>query len=722
MRGLEVLAPAGSLEIFKSVIDAGADAVYFGGSLFSARAYAANFDENESAEALRYAHLHGKKAYLTLNTLIKNKEFDDSIHDYVRFYYENGLDGIIVQDIGLIKYIRENFPDLHVHGSTQLAVCNSYGARLFKELGLTRIVPARELSLEEIRRIHDETGMKIEAFVHGALCYCYSGDCLMSSIIGGRSGNRGRCAQPCRLEYDVYEDGKKINNKGGYVLSLRDLCGINDLPMLYESGVSSLKIEGRMKKKQYASGVVNVYRRYVDYFLDNIARGSKEYKVDKNDYDLLLKLGNRSGFTNCYYYNKTDNMVTFSKPSHESEDVDVVFEENKLNATCKFIAHEGEAIKIIVDYDGVISTVTGNVCEKASKKPVSAEDIIKRINKTGNSNFTFSDIHVDLDDDVFIPLGEINRIRREALEQLEDNICSKYTRKYDTENKINLIEKSEFFDDNTDNSTIKKELSNVVISINDISQLEGIEETIDSDYDLIVPFSSYDLFVKYEEISSKTHANNIFVEFPFVIRDKTARLLKDKIDIIRNYDGYVVSGYDGIGFVKEYKLEGVIIVGSHLYTFNNTSVDFVNDLGADYNICPMELNNRELSHRNNSNSIINIYGRAPLMISANCVNKNCKGCDKKEKELILKDKKGNEFGIFNKCKVCYNVIYNGLPTCLFNEMDVVSSLGFAGVKLDFTNESKDEVSDILNKYMDCLANKKRVEFEYTTAHFKRGVE
>ena len=269
MRNMEVLAPAGNIEIFKSVIDAGADAVYFGGKHFSARAFANNFDYKESEEALNYAHLHGKKAYLTLNTLIKNKEFNDDLYDYISFYYENGLDGIIVQDIGLIQFIRDEFPDLNVHGSTQLAICNSYGVKLLEKLGVTRIVPARELSLEEIRNIHDETGMELEVFVHGALCYCYSGDCLMSSLIGKRSGNRGRCAQPCRLPYEVYLDNKPLKTKGNYILSLKDLCGINDLPGIYRSGVSSLKIEGRMKQKQYATNVVYLYRKYVDILLDN---------------------------------------------------------------------------------------------------------------------------------------------------------------------------------------------------------------------------------------------------------------------------------------------------------------------------------------------------------------------------------------------------------------------------------------------------------------------
>ena len=722
MRELELLAPAGDLDTFKSVIDAGADAVYFGGSMFSARAYANNFDFKESEEALKYAHLHGKKAYLTLNTLIKNKEFIDSIHDYVRFYYENGLDGIIVQDIGLIKYIKESFSDLHIHGSTQLAVCNTYGAKLLKEQGLTRIVPARELSFDEIRTIHEETGMKIEAFVHGALCYSYSGDCLMSSIIGGRSGNRGRCAQPCRLEYDVLKNGKKINNKGGFVLSLKDLCGINELPLLYNSGVSSLKIEGRMKKRQYAAGVVSVYRRYIDYMFDNLSKGIDEYKVDKSDYDLLLKLGNRSGFTNSYYYNRSDNMVTFNKPSHESEDVDGSYEENKLLATCKFVARTNEPIEITIDYKDYSVSVTGNVCEKAKNKSVSLDDITKRLNKTGQSHFVFSDIEIDMDEDIFIPLGDINRIRRSALEYMEEQIIAKYNRKYDASDKNNyFLKSSESNSEIRDNSSNKEKISTTIISVSNMSQLEGIESSYDGEYDLIIPFTSFELFIKIDEIRKTSSALHIFVEFPYVIRKAVSKLLEDNIDYIKRFDGYVVSGYDAVGFVKEHDLGGIMIAGSHLYTYNRLSVDFINELGASFNVCPIELNNKELSHRDNSSSIITIYGKAPLMISANCIAKNCIGCEKREQELTLRDKKGHDFLVLNKCKVCYNVIYNGLPTCLFNEIETVDKLGFDAVRLDFTSENKDTVSKVLREYKDCRSRIGKVDFEYTTAHFKRGV-
>ena len=243
-RDVEILAPAGSFECLKAAVCAGADAVYVGGSRFGARAYADNFKEAELLEALDYVHLHGRKLYLTVNTLLKEQEIGD-LAGFLLPYYRQGLDGVIVQDFGAGEQIRNCFPDLELHASTQMTVTGAAGAAFLKEHGYVRVVPARELSLKEIRHIKEETGMEVECFVHGALCYCYSGQCLLSSMIGGRSGNRGQCAQPCRLPYSV-EGGKS-----GDLLSLKDLCTIDLLPELLKAGIDSFKIEGRMKQPDY---------------------------------------------------------------------------------------------------------------------------------------------------------------------------------------------------------------------------------------------------------------------------------------------------------------------------------------------------------------------------------------------------------------------------------------------------------------------------------------
>ena len=256
-RKIEILSPAGSYESMKAAIAAGADAVYIGGSRFGARAYADNLTEEQLLEAIDYVHLHGRKIYLTVNTLLKEKELRESFYEYLRPYYERGLDAVIVQDIGVLQFVKEHFPDLPIHASTQMTITNALGARFLEEQGVERVVTARELQLEEIKNIREKTDVEIESFVHGALCYCYSGQCLYSSMLGGRSGNRGQCAQPCRLPYKV--NGSK---ESSYVLSLKDICTLEYIPELVEAGIDSFKIEGRMKKPEYVALVTAMYRKY----------------------------------------------------------------------------------------------------------------------------------------------------------------------------------------------------------------------------------------------------------------------------------------------------------------------------------------------------------------------------------------------------------------------------------------------------------------------------
>ena len=294
----ELLAPAGSYEALEAAIRAGADAVYLGGAKFGARAYADNLDRDRMIQAIQYTHLHGRTLYLTVNTLLKNRELEKELYDYLAPYYEAGLDAVIVQDLGVLRFINREFPDLPVHASTQMTITGVEGARVLKEAGASRIVTARELSLKEIQAIYDETGVEIESFIHGALCYCYSGQCLMSSMIGGRSGNRGRCAQPCRLPYQVFCDGRRMNNdKTAYPLSPKDMCTVGILPEIIEAGVYSLKIEGRMKKPEYTAGVVSIYRKYLDQYL----AGNKRPVVNKEDYQTLLDIYNSDGFHESYY-------------------------------------------------------------------------------------------------------------------------------------------------------------------------------------------------------------------------------------------------------------------------------------------------------------------------------------------------------------------------------------------------------------------------------------
>lgn len=311
---LELLAPAGSYESMSAAFSAGADAVYLGGPRFGARAYADNLSEEQLLTAIDEAHLRVKKLYLTVNTLFKDAELPE-LYAYLRPLYEQGLDAVIVQDMGAVQLIREEFPEIDLHASTQMTVLGAEGAGLLKSLGATRVVTAREMSLSEIKRIHDQVDIEIESFVHGALCYCYSGQCLMSSMIGGRSGNRGRCAQPCRLPYTLYKGKEQISlRKENYLLSPKDICTLDIVPQLAEAGIYSFKIEGRMKRPEYTAGVVSIYRYYMDQYLDH---GSENFRVREEDMQKLMDLYNRGGFSRSYYlqHNGPD-MMSMQQPNH----------------------------------------------------------------------------------------------------------------------------------------------------------------------------------------------------------------------------------------------------------------------------------------------------------------------------------------------------------------------------------------------------------------------
>ena len=388
---VELLAPAGNAEAFYGAIHAGADAIYLGGSRFGARAYAENFSEEELVACIRYAHLFQRKVYLTVNTLVKESEFS-GLYEYVLPYYRAGLDGVIVQDMGVFAYLREHFPRMELHGSTQMTITGEYGAAFLKEQGACRVVPARELSLAEIRRIKEVTGLEIECFIHGAMCYCYSGQCLFSSILGGRSGNRGRCAQPCRLPYTTGKHPKEC-----YPLSLKDMCTIEYIPELLEAGIDSFKIEGRMKKPEYAAGVTAIYRKYIDrYYADSKA----PQKISAADMHTLSCLYIRSERQDGYYHKHNGGeMVTLDSPAYSGSDETLLQNirkehlEHRLTLPVSMQAEflTGETAKLYLWTGESAVTVEGNVVEEASRQPITQENIAKQLGKLGDSHFHLED-------------------------------------------------------------------------------------------------------------------------------------------------------------------------------------------------------------------------------------------------------------------------------------------------------------------------------------------
>lgn len=358
MGKIEILAPAGSYEAMQAAVTAGCDAVYIGGAKFGARAFADNLDTEYLLRAIDYVHLHGKRLYLTVNTLLKQNELEAELYDYLLPYYKEGLDAVIVQDVGAMRFIHTHFPKLPIHVSTQMTVTQALAANLWKDCGVTRVVPARELSLAEIKEMSNLTNLELEVFVHGALCYCYSGQCLMSSLIGGRSGNRGRCAQPCRLEYTVSDGVKKQKT---YMLSPKDLCTLETIPELIQAGVHSFKIEGRMKRPEYTAGVVEAYRYFTDKYEE---LGAIQYEAWLRKHPELLKeaklrladLYNRGGFTTGYFkQHNGKSMMSMERPNHSG---------------------------VLV---GTVEKVTGNTAQIRVQESLSAQDILEIRMKTGES-------------------------------------------------------------------------------------------------------------------------------------------------------------------------------------------------------------------------------------------------------------------------------------------------------------------------------------------------
>lgn len=447
---VELLAPAGNAEGFYGAVHAGADAVYLAGERFGARAYAENCTADEIVACIRYAHLMGRKVYLTVNTLLKDPELEE-LYDYLLPFYEAGLDAVIVQDLGVLRFIREHFPKLKIHVSTQMTLCSGYGAKLLKSMGASRIVPARELSLRELRVMKEESGIETEAFVHGAMCYCYSGQCLFSSILGGRSGNRGRCAQPCRLPYSVNIDGKRVEDS--YLLSLKDMCTIQHIPKLAEAGIDSFKIEGRMKKPEYAAGVTQIYRRYIDrYYELREKKGTEEaqeaYRMEMKEKDFredtrrLNSLYIRSEVQDGYYFRRNGReMISMDSPAYRPVN-DILLEEIrgkyletrlKLPVTVKAVFQPGQPAELVMqcaaarNAEGQFTAravVKGAPVERAVKQPVMEENIRKQLGRLGDSAFWAEETEVVLDEDCFYPLKAINELRRTAVAELERQILT----------------------------------------------------------------------------------------------------------------------------------------------------------------------------------------------------------------------------------------------------------------------------------------------------------
>lgn len=726
---VEILAPAGSMESMVAAINAGADAVYMGGSRFGARAYADNPEEERLLEAIDYAHLHGRKLYMTVNTLVKPDELNQ-LFDFLNPCYVQGLDAVIVQDLGVWEFVRRKFPELPIHASTQMTVTGYRSAKLLKELGVSRVVTARELSLEELAQIHEKADVEVESFIHGALCYCYSGQCLLSSLIGGRSGNRGRCAQPCRLPYEVTgekQSGNHHKNHDRYLLSMKDLCTLDILPDIIDAGVYSLKIEGRMKSPRYTAGVVSIYRKYVDYYLE---RGRGGYHVEPGDRQMLLDLFDRGGFSDGYYetYNGREMMALKEKPSFRKTDQTLLerldaeyVNKRKQEPVCGHVlACEGQPVRLELVSGDVRAVAEGDVVQTAQNQPLTEEKLLKQINKTGNSPFFFQELTAEIKGHGFLPVQSLNELRRKGFETLTEAVLSPYRRQQ------NIVKSS--IGGAVILSSNQKSGTRLHVSLEEPETLKTVLESPDVD-EVYLDTAGFGAELWAESVNACHNAGKrCGLLLPHIFRTHAEQYLTAHSQELRTagFDEMVLRSLDEIVFLREQGLEGISMVSdANLYVMNHLAAFQMTRAGISRMTLPFELNSRELEEIGCEGMELVVYGHLPAMVSAQCIVRTTKGCTKKPELLKMRDRMGKEIPVKNHCRFCCNTIYNPTPLSLLGQEKLVKRLNPSVLRLSFTMETPRQTAEIIGAFADGFLRGKKTSppfSDFTRGHFKRGVE
>lgn len=724
---MELLAPAGGIPAFKAVIAAGADAVYIGGAKFGARAYADNPDESELLEAIDYAHLRGVKVYLTVNTLLKNEEIKELIF-FIRPYYLCGIDAVLVQDFGALKVLHEHFPDLPLHASTQMTLTGPSGAVLLKKYGVTRIVPARELSLKELKQIHNESGLEVETFVHGALCVCYSGQCLLSGMLGGRSGNRGRCAQPCRLTYSC--EGAK-----GELLSPKDLCAVRLLPEISASGAASLKIEGRMKQPEYAAGVTAIYRKYLD-----LLESGRDYKVEKKDEEALSVLFSRDGFTDGYYRRHNGReMMAFGRsaptPAEDSqrnalyEEIRRTYMEKEklLEITGTVFIKKEEPLRLSLACGNIHAEVSGNIVQEAVNRPLTAERAEEQIQKTGGTGFIFKKLDCCADADAFVQMKDLNELRRNGMNALKEEILK------DSRRTEGSICRETAYDDSPDTAAFSisasvetEEQFRTLLSVSGISLIYVsaalIMNSAENKKDSAEILGAAGCFMD----KCRKYGKKMGIALPYIVRPESGKELTDLADELADagIEVFLARSLESLAVLRAAGYSGLVRADEGLYTYNDAAEKFLDGLGIRKNTAPAELNKKELFSRYCGRSELIVFGYQPLMVSAQCLRRNISSCDHLSQVQQLTDRTGKNFPVKSECVFCYNVLYNSTVLSLLDEAGTIKRMGFSSVRLAFTLENAETVRETAELAVKNFIYGKNLKYSqpHTKGHFNRGVE
>ena len=657
----ELLAPAGSFDALKAAIAGGADAVYFGGGDFNARINAKNFTNEELKQAIDMLHSCGRKAYITLNTLVHGKEMEDYLR-FAEFVHKAGADALIVADIGGAEAIRRHLPELELHASTQMSGHNLAQAELLAKHGFSRMVVARETSKEDIEYLVKNSPIEIEMFTHGALCVCHSGQCLFSSLVGGRSGNRGECAQPCRLPY------RDESGNESYPLSLKDLTLAHHITDLIECGVHSLKIEGRMKSPEYVFSVVRAFRILLDE-----GRNASPKELDE-----LAKIFSRSGFTDGYYSKKIDSKMLgirsdeqkqFSKISlTSSEKIDEITPKKiKISAFAQIKL--GEPTSLSLKYGEVSVTAHGQIPEKAKNAPLSLENIKKNLTKFGATRFELENLEVQADSDIILPISALNSLRREACEMLESALASDKKEPVGFEKYISVAPKFQ-----------KKEQKSARFY-----NAEQITEQAKDYFDII--------YLPLQNFNGECEG----VVLPPVIFDSELTKVEKMLENAKNKGArYVLVG--NLGALELAKKHGFTIHGDFRFNvYNSESVAKLEAFGIENVILSPELTLPQMRDVAGDVSSI-VYGRIPLMLLEKCVSKDISNCERcTAGKTTITDRKGISFPVLREYDH-RSVIYNSAPTYMADRQNDLEKHNIKNQHFIFSSESPAQVDNIIQRY------------------------
>ena len=653
----QILAPCGDMDALKAAIKNGADAIYLGLDLFNARIRAKNFTLDNIEEAVKLAHAHGVTVYVTLNIAIYDKEIN-SVLDYVSKLWIAGVDALIVSDLGIASVIRENFPDFEIHASTQCSAHNLDGANfLYEKMGAKQVVLARELPKKEIEYITKNTKARTEIFVHGAHCMSVSGQCLMSYAMGGRSGNRGECAQPCRLQY-------KMCGKTSYPLSLKDMSLNSHINEIIDTGAHTLKIEGRMKSSDYVGGTVSVWRKLID----------AKRNATKDEKYTLEGLFSRQGFTDGYFINSINTKMLGIRTEENKEQSkkiatqgDIQLSKVKINLYAKFIS--GEKAELSVTCGDKTSTAYGEIVEEAINAPISKDDIIKSLSKLGNTPFEADKIEIEKSESIMVRVSSLNALRRKAIDLLfymgREEINPVYIPKKATQDR--LKSRTALF------STVSQIPDNY------------------SYFDII--------FIYADRYENDKRVNGICIP-PVVLDSEWEQIYNKVLEGKKNGVEYLL--ITNAGQISKLKDTGLkMIFDFRFNVFNAPCVDFLHNNGAESVILSPELTLPQINDLKGNRVVA--YGKIPVMTTHKCVLKDTYGCDKCKGYIT--DRQNTNFyveGIFGH----RNIIYNSVPIYMADRMDKLKDFSHHFI---FTNETKKECFDIIEAYKHKLQPKGSVK-------------